>query len=97
MKNNYHAKTKDEVIKEFESDIKGSSSVEAGKRLAANGLNELPKVKKDSLLKIFLEGGVDHDLKKFMVYWNRKDRLANKCHKVLERDDSWCSVAYSPV
>ena len=59
MKNNYHAKTKDEVIKEFESDIKGLSSVEAGKRLAANGLNELPKVKKDSLLKIFLDGFKD--------------------------------------
>ena len=59
MKNIYHAQTKDEVIREFESDTKGLSSVEAGKRLVANGLNELPKGKKDSLLKIFLSGFQD--------------------------------------
>ncbi len=59
MKNKYHAQTKEEVIKEFDSSTKGLSAVEAGKRLVANGLNELPKPKKDSLLKIFLSGFED--------------------------------------
>ena len=43
-----------DVIKELNSSIDGLKNGEASRRLKKNGLNELPKKKKDSILKLFL-------------------------------------------
>ncbi len=52
MKRYYASKT-EALLTEFSTSINGLTSSEAAKRLARDGKNELPKKKKDSILKIF--------------------------------------------
>ena len=53
---NYHSMKKEDIIDKFNSDINtGLTSKEALKRLEKNGLNQLPKKKKDSVFKIFFK------------------------------------------
>ena len=54
MKEKYYSKSKEEVIKNLKSSINGLTETEAKNRLKMYGPNELPKQKKDSILKIFL-------------------------------------------
>ncbi|MBR2708081.1 MAG: cation-transporting P-type ATPase [Bacilli bacterium] len=54
MKEKYYSKSKEEVIKYLKSSINGLTEIEAKNRLKMYGPNELPKQKKDSILKIFL-------------------------------------------
>ena len=51
--NNWYSKDTNEVCKKLGVDEKGLSKEEAKKRLEKYGKNELPKPKKDSVLKIF--------------------------------------------
>jgi P-type Ca2+ transporter type 2C len=53
-KKKYHALEIEQVISSLGSGEHGMSSAEAKKRLLENGYNELPKVKKQSILSIFL-------------------------------------------
>ncbi|MBR3230181.1 MAG: cation-transporting P-type ATPase [Bacilli bacterium] len=54
MKEKYYSKSKEDVIKYLKSSINGLTETEAKNRLKMYGPNELPKQKKDSILKIFL-------------------------------------------
>ena len=55
----YYAYTEDEIYKRFQTSIYGLTSKEAQKRILSNGLNELPKKKPDSILKIFINELLD--------------------------------------
>ena len=60
MKNNrFYAYTEDEILKRFQTSIYGLTTKEAKKRINQNGLNELPKKKPDSILKIFINELLD--------------------------------------
>lgn len=50
----FYNKSIEEIFKELKTSIEGLTSEEASKRLKEYGKNELPKKKKDSVLKIFL-------------------------------------------
>lgn len=54
MKKEWHMLKLNEIYKELESDEKGLTSLEATKRLEANGKNVLPKSKKKTILSVFL-------------------------------------------
>jgi len=51
---NYQTMNEKEILKELDSSLDGLKTEEVNKRLEKYGLNELPKKKKDSILKIFL-------------------------------------------
>ena len=53
MDKRYYAKKIDEIYKELDSSSNGLFSSSVKKRVAKYGLNELPKKKKDSIIKIF--------------------------------------------
>ena len=55
MNQDYYLKSKEDVIKEFNSSVDGLSEKEAHSRLIKYGLNELPKNKKDDVFKIFFK------------------------------------------
>lgn len=55
----YYAYTEDEIFKKFQTSIYGLTTKEAQKRITKNGLNELPKKKPDSILKIFINELLD--------------------------------------
>ncbi len=60
MKNNrYYAMSVDELYKKFRTGESGLSSNEVAKRQERDGLNELPKKKPDSILKIFFSELLD--------------------------------------
>lgn len=50
----WHQMESSKIIEKLDSDINGLKNNEAIKRLAKYGLNELPKKKRDSIIKIFL-------------------------------------------
>lgn len=51
---NWYSTKIEDVYKALNSDSKGLLTIESNKRLKVNGKNELPKAKKDSIIKIFL-------------------------------------------
>ncbi len=53
MNGNFQTMTEEEILKKLETNIEGLSEEEANNRLQEYGLNELPKKKKDSIIKIF--------------------------------------------
>lgn len=53
MKKEFQQMSEEEILKYFNTDLDGLTEEEAKKRLTENGLNELPKKKKDSIFKIF--------------------------------------------
>ena len=60
MKNDrYYAMSIEEVFRKFQTNEDGLTSKEASRRLLRNGLNELPKKKKDSIFKIFFNELID--------------------------------------
>lgn len=60
MKNNrYYAMSIDEIFKKFRTGETGLTSNETSKRQARDGLNELPRKKPDSILKIFFSELLD--------------------------------------
>lgn len=60
MKNNrYYSMSIDEIFKKFRTGVNGLTSNEASKRQKRYGLNELPKKKPDSILKIFISELLD--------------------------------------
>lgn len=60
MKNNrYYAMSVDEILKKCQTSEEGLTTKEATKRLEKYGLNELPKKKPDSILKIFINELLD--------------------------------------
>ena len=56
---NYYNMTEEELFKELKTDFRGLSSDEALIRREKYGLNELPKKKKDSIIKIFFKSMFD--------------------------------------
>ena len=50
----YYNKTIIEIEKELKTSINGLTDIEAKKRIKENGKNVLPKKKKDSIIKIFI-------------------------------------------
>lgn len=52
--NRYYSMSVDEIYKKFQTSDDGLTSKEAEKRINKYGYNELPKKKKDSILKIFI-------------------------------------------
>lgn len=59
MKNDYYSLSIDEIKTKLQTGEAGLTSSEAKKRLEKYGLNELPKKKPDSILKIFLSELLD--------------------------------------
>ncbi len=55
----FHAMTIEEIYQDFNTSLDGLTTQEAEKRLEENGLNELPRKKPDSLLKIFISELLD--------------------------------------
>ena len=55
----FHAMTIEEIYQKFNTSLDGLTTQEAEKRLEENGLNELPRKKPDSLLKIFISELLD--------------------------------------
>ena len=54
MNTNWYSLTKEDIFDKLKTDESGLTSKEAKKRLEKYGTNTLPKKKKDSVLKIFL-------------------------------------------
>ena len=50
----YYTKSEEEVLKELNSSENGLTEEEVKKRQQEHGLNELPRKKQDSILKLFL-------------------------------------------
>ena len=55
----FYTMTQEEIFQEFQTSLAGLMSKEAQKRLEKNGMNELPRKKPDSILKIFISELLD--------------------------------------